>query len=219
VSEESTAGHVPDRTKQIAELRDLAARGLIDAAEYARRRRQIVTPVEAVPYGTVPLLTALVGALVFLGMGVLILVLITQGGPWLARLLLGVVAPLGLVVGVLGLIAVPRTISAGRRAIVLDGEGFDYTTASGERFHVPWADVVTARAEEHSSADHTTKSVVLDLREPLSQFKLQRGLWPTVRKRRSSLPIPNVLLNASNEDILRLIEAHLPDGDSEGEVG
>jgi hypothetical protein len=173
---------------------------------------------ETVSYGTVRLLIVLVMALVFLGAGVLFLVLIIQGGPWWGRLLLGMLVLFALVVGVLGLIAFTRTISAGRRAIVLDDEGLDYTTPQGERFHVPWSKVVTARAEEHRSAEDTTKSVVLDLREPLSRFKLQGGLWPTVRTRQTSLLIPNQLLSASNEDLLGLIQAHLPDGDREDVV-
>src|SRR5262249_31765884 len=154
---------------QIVDLRDLAESGVIDAAEYEHRRRQVITPVETVSYRTGRILVA---SLIFVGIGGLFVWFIVDSDGTGIRLLLSVFAAFSLALGCLGVARAVQIRSGDRKAIVIDQEGIDYRLPAGARFHVPWGAVTAVREKVHETGDSTYHYVVLDLSEPLSRFRV-----------------------------------------------
>jgi len=195
----------------MVELRDLAESGVIDAAEYERRRRQIITPVDTVSYATGRILIA---SLIFLALGgVFVWFIVDLNGTGI-RVLLSVFAAFGLLVGCFGVRRVVQIRSGDRKAIVIDKEGMDYTLPGGARFEVPWGAVTGVSEKVHETGDSTFHYVVLDLSEPLSRFRVGKASRRADRAGRGSLTLPTDELDVSNKDLVRLIEAHLPEPDT-----
>jgi hypothetical protein len=213
-----------DLKAQIGELRSLLDDGFIDFWEYEQRRRQIISgeaeaqkPGKATlaPEGLVIYYKAgrfLLAAIFFLGLGAFFAWMIRD--PLNAdngvRAIEAFFAVLALAYGSVSLMGFIRIRRRGGRAVVISRDGIDFTSVSGDRFRVPWSEVIRVRERDINSEYSSAKYVDVELRTPCSRFRLPPR--EARRKRdRGPLRIPASVLDIETESLVAQIQSHLPD--------
>jgi putative oligomerization/nucleic acid binding protein/PH (Pleckstrin Homology) domain-containing protein len=202
-----------DRAEAITELRSLLDAGVIDSAEFERRRNEIGdrrrTHEVVAQYSQFR--RYLLGAVVLLGIGGLFIWWIPNpgyaGNVNVGRVIVGVLAASFLAWGAALLVGAIRIWRSDRRALVINDEGIDVRLLLRNRFRVPWSEVAGVREREHHGENVDYKTVEIELRQPLRRFRVPPGKPRPWSRTRGRLGLGG--FDISNERLIELIESRL----------